>query len=141
MDNKESFYQVKAVVLGNYAVGKTTLMMTYVDQQPYYESKGTLVWDMQHRSMENSHGKKTILVEITDTAGQEKGNNIVNNSIMRSKALTFLIFDMTDKDTFVVPGSKSKGIEYWYNDYISMYGDLKHTMVLIGNKADLKDKR
>ena len=87
MDNKQNFYQVKAVVLGNYAVGKTTFMMTYVDQEPYYESKGTLVWDIQHRSMENSHGEQTILVEITDTAGQEKGNNIVNNSIMRSKAL------------------------------------------------------
>jgi GTPase SAR1 family protein len=123
MDNKQNFYQVKAVVLGNYAVGKTTFMMTYIDQKPYHESKGTLVWDIQHRNMENSHGKPTILVEITDTAGQEKGNNIVNNSIMRSKALSFLIFDLTDKDTFVVPGSKSKGVEYWYNDYISMYGD------------------
>jgi small GTP-binding protein len=26
MDNKGNFYQVKAVVLGNYAVGKTTFM-------------------------------------------------------------------------------------------------------------------
>jgi GTPase SAR1 family protein len=91
--------------------------------------------------MENNHGKPTILVEITDTAGQEKGNNIVNNSIMRSKALSFLFFDLTDKDSFIVPGSKSKGVEYWYNDYISMHGDLKNTMVLIGNKADLKEKR
>jgi GTPase SAR1 family protein len=141
MDNKGNLYFVKAIVLGNYAVGKTTFMMTYIEQEPYYESKGTLVWDVQHRTMNNSNAQPSIYVEITDTAGQEKGNNIVNNSIMRSKALTFLMFDLTDKDTFVVPDSKSKGVEYWYNDYISMYGDSKHTMVLIGNKADLKEKR
>jgi hypothetical protein len=69
--------------------------------------------------MDNSNGEQSILLEITDTAGQEKGNNIVNNSIMTSKALSFLIFDLTDKDSFVVPGSKSKGVEYWYNDYIA----------------------
>jgi GTPase SAR1 family protein len=76
-----------------------------------------------------------------DTGGQEKGNNIVNNSIMRSKALSIIIFDLTDKDTFVVGGSKSKGVNYWYNDYVSLHGDNKNTMVLIGNKADLKEER
>jgi hypothetical protein len=58
-----------------------------------------------------------------------------------NNVLSFLIFDLTDKDTFVVPGSKSKGVEYWYNHHISMNLALKHTMVLIGNKADLKEKR
>ena len=91
--------------------------------------------------MDNTHGEPSIKVVITDTSGQEKGKNIVNNSIMRGKALTFLMFDLTDKETFLVPGSKSKGIEYWHNDYVSMYGDSRQTMVLIGNKVDLKDKR
>ena len=60
---------------------------------------------------------------------------------MRKKALSFLFFDLTEKDTFAVEGSKSKGVEYWYNDYTSRFGMSEHTMVLIGNKADLKEKR
>ena len=141
MDNKGNFYQVKAVVLGNYAVGKTTFMQTFIEQKPYIESIGTLVWDVKYRYLDNSNGQPSILLEITDTAGQEQGNNIVNNSIMTSKALSFLMFDLTDKDSFVVPGSKSKGVEYWYNDYIAQFGVNKKTTVLIGNKADLKEQR
>ena len=83
MDNKGNFYQVKAVVLGNYAVGKTTFMQTFIEQKPFFESIGTLVWDVKYRYLDNSNGQPSIMVEITDTAGQEKGNNIVNNSIMR----------------------------------------------------------
>ena len=78
MDQKENLYQVKAVVLGNYAVGKTTFVNTYVSQKPYNESKGTLVADVHYIKMNNSHGKPSILLDITDTAGQEKGNNIVS---------------------------------------------------------------
>jgi GTPase SAR1 family protein len=61
--------------------------------------------------------------------------------MMRKQALSFLFFDLTEKDTFAVEGSKSKGVEYWYNDYSSRFGMSEHTMVLIGNKADLKENR
>ena len=60
MDIKESFYQVKAVVLGNYAVGKTTFINTFVAQEPYHEAKGTLIIDLHYIKMENSHGKPSI---------------------------------------------------------------------------------
>ena len=79
MDKKENLYLVKGVVLGNYAVGKTTFVNTYISQKPYHESKGTLVKDIQYIKMTNSHGKPSILFQITDTAGQEKGNNIISS--------------------------------------------------------------
>jgi GTPase SAR1 family protein len=79
MDKEENLYLVKAVVLGNYAVGKTTFVNTYVSQKPYHEPKGTLVADIQYIKINNSHGNPSILLHITDTAGQEKGNNIISS--------------------------------------------------------------
>jgi small GTP-binding protein len=141
MEREENFYLVRAVVVGNYAVGKTTFVNTFAAQEPYYESKATLLEDILYINMDNSHGKKSIYLEITDTAGQEKGNNIISTNTVRKRALSFLMFDLTDKNTFLVEGSISKGVVYWFNEYISRFGDSEHTIVLIGNKADLTEQR
>ncbi len=60
MNKMDNLYHIKVLILGNYAVGKTTFMMTYVGQKPYYESKGTIVWDLQLHKMDNSLGQTSI---------------------------------------------------------------------------------
>ena len=51
MEREENFYQFRAVVLGNYAVGKTTFINTFVAQEPYHETKGTLIIDLHYIKM------------------------------------------------------------------------------------------
>ena len=60
MEREENFYQIRAVVLGNYAVGKTTFINTFVAQEPYHETKGTLIIDLHYIKMENSNGNPSI---------------------------------------------------------------------------------
>ena len=61
----------------------------------------------------------------------------VSTSIMRKKCVSFLMFDVTNPDSFYVEGSKSEGIEYWYNDISLPNAPLLVTRFLVGNKANL----
>ena len=61
----------------------------------------------------------------------------VSKNIMRKKCVCFLMFDVTNPDSFYVEGSKSDGIEYWYNDISLQNAPLLVTRFLVGNKANL----
>ena len=65
----------------------------------------------------------------------------MTTSIMRKKCVCFLMFDVTNPESFIVEGSKSEGIEKWYNDYSTQNAPVLVTRILVGNKANLNSKR
>ena len=79
----------------------------------------------------NHQGHK-IKAQIWDTAGQEKYKAITGAYYKGSKG-AFIVYDITRKDTFA-------SIERWVND-LKATSDPKLTIILIGNKNDLDDKR
>ena len=71
-------------------------------------------------------------MELWDTAGQETFRSITQ-SYYKGAAVALLVFDITKKHTF-------ENMKEWYNDIMNKCSD-DVSIVIIGNKNDLKDKR
>ena len=51
------------------------------------------------------------------------------------------MFDVTNSESFIVEGSKSQGIEYWYNEISLPNAPPPVVRILVGNKANLTNQR
>ena len=94
------------------------------------ESKATI--GVEFGSKLFNHEGHKIKAQIWDTAGQEKYKAITGAYYKGSKG-ALVVYDITQKKTF-------ENIEKWVND-LKAAGDPKITIILIGNKNDLDDKR
>ena len=126
---------IKLLTLGESYVGKTTLILNYMNPnikttnlERLYPTIGV---DYQKKSV--TIDNRNINVEIWDTAGQEKFKKITSQYYNGADGI-ILIFDITNKESF-------EKISFWIQD-LSNKIDLDNTcLILIGNKTDLKDQR
>jgi small GTP-binding protein len=126
---------IKLLTLGESYVGKTTLILNYMNPnikttnlERLYPTIGV---DYQKKSV--TIDNRNINVEIWDTAGQEKFKKITSQYYNGADGI-ILIFDITNKESF-------KKISFWIQD-LSNKIDLDNIcLILIGNKTDLKDQR
>ena len=121
---------VKVILIGDSGVGKTNIMSKFLKNQFMEESKATI--GVEFGSKLFNHEGHKIKAQIWDTAGQEKYKAITGAYYKGSKG-ALVVYDITQKKTF-------ENIEKWIND-LKAAGDPKITIILIGNKNDLDDKR
>ena len=121
---------VKVILIGDSGVGKTNIMSKFLKNQFLEESKATI--GVEFGSKLFNHEGHKIKAQIWDTAGQEKYKAITGAYYKGSKG-ALVVYDITQKKTF-------ENIEKWVND-LKAAGDPKITIILIGNKNDLDDKR
>ena len=74
-----------------------------------------------------------IKLRLLDTAGQERFN-CINESYYKQADCCLLVYDITNKDSF-------EGVKNYYVPKIKEYCNQILKVVLLGNKADLKDQR
>jgi len=75
---------------------------------------------------------RTVRLQLWDTAGQERFRSLIP-SYIRDSSVAIVVFDITNRSSFL---STSK----WIEDVRSERGS-DVFIVLVGNKADLSDKR
>ena len=121
---------VKVILIGDSGEGKTNIMSKFLKNQFMEESKATI--GVEFGSKLFNHEGHKIKAQIWDTAGQEKYKAITGAYYKGSKG-ALVVYDITQKKTF-------ENIEKWVND-LKAAGDPKITIILIGNKNDLDDKR
>ena len=116
---------VKVVLLGDSAVGKTKLFERFLlkEYNPVNNSTYALTLYEHH---ENIAGKD-ILVSIWDTAGQERFESIHPSFFYRANA-AILVFDATRKETY-------QHLEEWHSQLISQRGEIP--VIVVVNKIDL----
>ena len=129
-DIEEYEMMVKIILIGDSGVGKTNIMSKFLKNQFMEESKATI--GVEFGSKLFNHEGHKIKAQIWDTAGQEKYKAITGAYYKGSKG-ALVVYDITQKKTF-------ENIEKWVND-LKVAGDPKITIILIGNKSDLEDKR
>ena len=129
-DAEEYEMMIKVILIGDSGVGKTNIMSKYLKNQFMEHSKATV--GVEFGSKLFNHQGHKIKAQIWDTAGQEKYKAITGAYYKGSKG-AFIVYDITRKDTFA-------SIERWVND-LKATSDPKLTIILIGNKNDLDDKR
>ena len=120
----------KDLLLGNSDVGKSSLLLRYVDSVWSDTFVPTIGVDFKVKTIEID-GKK-VKLQIWDTAGQERFRTVVSTYFRGAHGI-FLIYDITNRDSF-------KNLENWLIE-IEKNASENVLKILIGNKNDLEDER
>ena len=130
MSEKNCKYIIKYIMIGNASVGKSCILNSFLTQIFSSDYKVTVGVEFGTKAIKIKD--KKLKLQIWDTSGQENFKSITR-SYFRSAAVAFIIFDITSKRSFL-------DAEKWISE-IEEFGNKTVTLVLIGNKSDLKDKR
>ena len=122
---------LKLVLLGDSAVGKTSLIDMYAHHQFKEDYKPTLGVNIVVKELESENAQ--IRLVIWDIAGQEK-YDLSRKMFFQGVAGALFVYDTTRHATF-------KNIESKWLEDLNEYGDKNFAYILIGNKIDIQDSR
>lgn len=122
--------QFKLVLLGESAVGKSSLVLRFVKGQfhEYQESTIGAAFLTQTVCLDDT----TVKFEIWDTAGQERYHSLAP-MYYRGAQAAIVVYDVTNQDTFGRAKTWVKELQRQASPNI--------VIALAGNKADLANKR
>lgn len=123
-------FQYKVVLLGEGCVGKTSLVVRYVQNTFNDKHLTTLQASFLNKKL-NIAGKRVELA-IWDTAGQERFHAL-GPIYYRDSNGAVLVYDITDEDSF-------QKVKNWVKELRKMLGP-EITLCIIGNKTDLEKQR
>ena len=123
-------YLFKLILIGDSYVGKTNIMSQYIKKEFSLNSKSTVGVEFGTKIIKLQD--KIIKAQIWDTAGQERYKSITSAYYKGAKG-AFIVYDITSKTSF-------DSVDKWIQD-LNLYGDKNVTLLLIGNKSDLEEKR
>ena len=123
-------YTIKYIIVGNAYVGKSNIIYRFVENKFSENYKATINLDFSYKNMKIND--KIFRIQLWDTAGQEESQSI-SRGYYKSGACALVVYDITDRETF---NNVSSWVEECKNN-----GPSTITLVLVGNKIDLEDKR
>ena len=132
MDNKNDEYDllIKALLIGDSNVGKTTIIGKYLDKNFSEKTLNTVGLDLKYVKLNINDMK--IKLQLWDTAGQERFRSMTT-SYYRAVNVIIIVFDVTSQNSF-------DHIKEWMNN-IKQFAKLGVMKVIVGNKIDLNDER
>ncbi len=132
MSDYERVY--KLVLLGDEAVGKTSLILQHTEHRFEQNYKMTIGTDISAKlvEIEEKGTKTTVYLIIWDIGGQEK-YRILRESYLRGASGALVVFDLTNKNTY-------SHVYDWCDEAKKFVGK-QIPMLLLGNKLDLTDNR
>lgn len=122
--------RTKIVLLGDQSVGKTSLITRFMYDTFDNTYQATIGIDFLSKTMYLED--RTVRLQLWDTAGQERFRSLIP-SYIRDSSVAIVVFDITNRASFL---STSKWI-----DEVRSERSNDVIIVLVGNKADLSDKR
>jgi Ras-related protein Rab-1A len=120
-------YLYKYLILGDPGVGKTSLLIRFVDDSG---SLPEIIVDYKTKDLV-LEGKK-VKLQIWDTAGQERFKRVVS-SYYRFVTGILLVYDITNLESF-------QNLDSWLTQ-IEKYAQAGALKILIGSKNDLEKDR
>jgi Ras-related protein Rab-11A len=131
MTESATRFSFKIVVLGDWAVGKTSLIRRHAKGKFDFDTKPTIGVDVTTKSYK-LQGGTAISLAIWDIAGQEFSSS-VRHQYYSGASAAILVFDLTRPESFW-------HVKTWYVDLRDNLQQ-KVPVVLIGNKKDLLDQK
>ena len=122
-------YLLKILLIGDSGVGKSALMMRYVNEQ--YEDKSIPTIGVDFKIKTSIINSKIFKLQIWDTAGQERFRTITS-SYYRGAHGIIIVYDVSNEDTF-------NNLKFWLSE-INTYALPSSKMILVGNKSDVSLK-
>eukprot|EP00658_Telonema_sp_P-2_P001181 TRINITY_DN10451_c0_g1_i2.p1 TRINITY_DN10451_c0_g1~~TRINITY_DN10451_c0_g1_i2.p1 ORF type:complete len:233 (-),score=47.12 TRINITY_DN10451_c0_g1_i2:287-985(-) len=120
----------KVVVIGNTGVGKTCIVLRYVQEKFFNHTASTIGASFMIRKLFIDDTRLTL--QIWDTAGQERFRSM-GPMYYRGAAAAILVFDITSEDSF-------KSLQQWI-DELRSNSDENIILAIACNKCDLSAQR
>lgn len=121
-------YVLKFVIIGDAAVGKSSLLVRLTDQRFLSKPDPTLGVEFGSKLIAIPEEGKTVKLQCWDTAGTESFRSITR-SYYRGAAGALLVYDVTSRPSFEHTRS-------WLAD-VREHADPNLTCILVANKVDL----
>ncbi len=128
-------YIFKIVIIGDAAVGKTSLINRFVEAKFKEDYRPTLGANLLRQNVEIEVDGKQVLCTLVlwDIAGQSRFE-LIRSLYFKGCVGAFLVYDCTRPTTF------ENITNIWLNELLINTGS-RVSFVLIGNKIDLKDSQ
>ncbi len=125
-------YRFKFVIIGDGAVGKTSIVHSFVEKKFGKDYRSTIGFNIithEFRLLSN-----TIHAIMWDLGGQEFYHRMRKQYYLGSQA-AFIVFDLTNRESF------EHALNYWYTELREYVKKKDFPILLVGNKADLVKQR
>ncbi|KAI5139504.1 Ras-Related Protein Rab-42 [Manis pentadactyla] len=132
-------YQFRIALLGDAAVGKTSLLWRCVagaprtpQPEPEPEPDPTVGVELYSRKLQLPAGPP-VKLQLWDTAGQERFR-CITRSFYRNVVGVLLVLDVTNRKSF-------EHIRDWHQEVMATQGHDKAIFLVVGHKSDLQSTR
>ena len=128
--NRPYDLQIKLLMIGDSAVGKTSLLLRYANDTFSSTFITTIGIDFKIKTVDLD-GRR-VKLQIWDTAGQEQFRTITRSYFRGAQGIV-LVYDITDRRTF-------NSVRSWMAQ-ITDHADQQVNKVFVGNKSDNQSAR
>jgi small GTP-binding protein len=128
---KERLYEIKIVLLGDTAVGKSSLVQRFCADKFEDKYKITIGGAYLQKEVKLKNGD-TLKLHIWDTGGQEKFRSLANLYYKDSVA-AILVYDVTNKESL-------DSLDYWVKELKDNVDNTNYIISVAGNKCDLSNE-
>ena len=120
---------LKILVLGDSSVGKTSLLLKYVDD--YFPNVYVTTIGVEYKTKKVKINDLNITLQIWDTAGQERFRSLAKSFMKGADGILF-VYDITSKQSF-------DSIRNWIRQTEDVNSSFQK--IIVGNKIDLNNQR
>ena len=128
-ENNSEILIVKILLVGNPGVGKSNFIYRYIKDKFSNSNLSSVGFESNSKEIEITD--KKIIVQLWDSAGQDKYKSITKNLFTRVQGI-IILYDITNKKSFL-------SIQNWINLIKEVNNEMPY--VIAGNKCDLKNER
>ena len=127
-----NYYEFKIILLGDPAVGKTTLFNSFMDEEynPFYLT--TLNVDKKTNILRINQNTSAKL-KIWDTCGQERYRSLTKIYLQGTHGV-LLLYDITEENSF-------KNLDKWLSLINDCINKEEISIILVGNKIDMEVRK
>lgn len=122
----------KVVIVGDFAVGKTSLIQSYLGSFSSLETQATLGADLINCNLPIEGSNDEIPCQMWDLSGQQAFADMRSAFLAKADG-AIIVFDVTRSDSFA-------NVEKWAGEVSSTIGDKAFPVLVVGNKDDLRSE-
>ena len=119
---------LKILLIGDSHVGKTSLLLKYVDD--FFPEEHIATIGIEYKDKIINKDGYNIRLQIWDTAGQERFNSITKNIYRNANGVLF-VYDVTNRKSY-------NSMKNWIKDTEKIDRDIKG--IILANKIDLEER-